>query len=323
MVLDKVIHTINKYNLINSSDKIVIGVSGGPDSVTLLYLLSQLKKELKLQLHVAHLDHKLRKDSWKDSDFTKSLSLKLNIPFTTAKINIKALAQKGSVEEIARNTRLDFLLKVAKNIGANKIALGHNFDDQAETVMMRILRGTGLYGLAGILPKRKLYGFTIVRPLIEITRKEIDGFLRRRKIKPCIDRSNSDYIYFRNRVRHRLIPLLESEYNKNIKTVLSNFAQSVGADYDYLQQAARLALKIHKNAINLSRFKKLHPAMQRIILRNLIANIKGNTRRITFQHILEIEDLILNRPQNSIVDLPGGIYITKQKNRLSFQKKTQ
>lgn len=323
MILKKFRHAVKKYNLINRSEKIVIGVSGGPDSVALLYLLAKLRDELKLQLHVAHLDHKLRKDSSKDLAFTKNLCARLKIPLTTKQLNVKSIAQKGSLEEIARNARLDFLFKTAKEFGANKIALGHNFDDQAETVLMRILRGTGLYGLSGILPKREIYGFTIIRPLIEITRNEIEHFLKRRKIKTCLDSSNLEDIYFRNRIRRQLMPMLETKYNKNIKSVLVNLAQSSGTDYDYLQKSSRKAIPINRNTVNITRFKKLHASIQRMVLRNIIADLNGNTRRITFRHILEIEDLILNRPQNSIVDLPAGISITKKKHAISFRKKVQ
>ncbi|MDP3732117.1 MAG: tRNA lysidine(34) synthetase TilS, partial [Candidatus Omnitrophota bacterium] len=158
MILDKVKNTIKRYNLIGKGDKILLGVSGGPDSVAMLYLLKSLKKELKISLHVAHLDHMLRNDSYKDKEFVERLARNLKIPVTTATINVKELAKSGSLEEIARNARLGFLFKVAQDIKAGKIALGHNLDDQAETVLMRIIRGAGLCGLSGILPKRNIAG---------------------------------------------------------------------------------------------------------------------------------------------------------------------
>ena len=321
MILDKVRKTIKKYNLISRNDKIVIGVSGGPDSVALLYLLNSLKKEFKLTLHIAHLDHMLRKDSSKDAEFVKKLAQKLKIPLTFAQIKVKGLAKKGSLEEIARNARLGFLFKVASEIKAKKIALGHNLDDQAETVLMRILRGTGLYGLAGILPKRNLAGFQIIRPLIEIRRKEIEAFLKQRKIRPRLDRSNLEDLYLRNRLRNGLLPLLEKEYNRNIKEVLSNMAENVGYDYDYLIRSAQAVMKRLGQKINLKKFLKLHPALRRLVLRLNIIRLKGDTRRITFQHIREIEDLILNRPLNSIVDLPKGVSVVKKKKQLSFYRR--
>lgn len=323
MILDKVKETIKRYNLIGKGDKIIVAVSGGPDSVALLYLLNSLKKELKISLHVAHLDHMLRKDSCKDREFVERLASKLKIPVTIANINIKELAKAGSLEEIARNARLGFLFKVARDIKADKIALGHNLDDQAETVLMRIIRGAGLYGLSGILPKRNIAGYEIIRPLIEVKRREIEAFLKRKKIRPRIDISNLEDIYFRNKIRNRLLPLLEQEYNKNIKEVLSNMAQSLGCDYDYLMGVAKRTMKSSKNKLELKLLIRLHPAIRRLALRMSIAMVKGDTRRIAFAHIKELEGLIFNRPVNSIVDLPKGLSVVKKKNHLSFYRQTR
>ncbi len=321
MILEKVKNTIKRYRLIDKRDKVVVGVSGGPDSVALLYLLNSLSKELKISLHIAHLDHMLRKESYRDAEFVKKLAEKLNLPITTGEINIKELARKGSLEEIARNARLGFFFKVAKDIKAKKIALGHNLDDQAETVLMRILRGAGLSGLSGILPKRELAGLEIIRPLIEVRRRDIDAFLKRKKIRPCTDASNLEDIYFRNRIRNKLLPLLKRQYNQNIKEILSNMAQSVALDYDYLSRLAHQAMRRIGAKINLKKFLRLHPAMQRMLLRLAISKVKGDTRRINFQHIKELEDLISNRPVNSIVDLPKGVSVVKRKKSLSFYRR--
>lgn len=318
MLLDKVRNTIKKYELIDEGDKIVVGVSGGPDSVALLYLLNSLKGELRISLHIAHLDHMLRSDSYKDRLFVEKLAEKLKIPATTTQINVKELAKQGSLEETARNARLGFLFRVAKQIRTNKIALGHNLDDQAETVLMRIIRGAGLYGLSGILPKRKIAGFYIVRPMLKLRRKEIEAWLKKRKLKSRIDKTNTEDIYLRNRLRNRLLPLLEKEYNRNINEVLSNMALCVGYDYDYLSRIAMRIAQRFGPRINLGKFLKLHPAIQNLVLRFKFAEIKGDMRRITFAHIKEINDLILNRPVNSVVDLPKGVSIIKKKNDIIF-----
>jgi tRNA(Ile)-lysidine synthase len=321
MILDKVKTTIKKYNLIEKSDKIVIGVSGGADSVTLLFLLNRLKKDLKLSLHIAHLDHMLRKDSHKDREFVLTLAKRLKLPITAAEINVEAQAPRGSLEEIARNARLGFLFKVAKDMGAKKVALGHNFDDRAETVLMRILRGAGLYGLSAILPKRDIATFWIIRPLIEIRRQEIEVFLKQKKIEPRKDSSNLEDIYFRNRIRNKLIPLLEKNYNPNIKEILNNMAETVGYDYDYLSQTANKFIAKTSTKIELNKFFKLHTAIQRLALRLMIARLKGDTRRINLAHIKELEDLILNRPVDSVVDLPKGVFVVKHKKTFQFYRK--
>jgi tRNA(Ile)-lysidine synthase len=317
MLLSEIRETVKKFNLIDKNDRILIGVSGGPDSVALLHLLNSLRKELNLDLRIAHLDHKLRKGSGRDLEFVRRLGKKLGLPVITAKTDI---SRRGSIEQNARDARLTFFFKTAKKIGAKKIALGHNRDDQAETVLMRMIRGAGLYGLNAILIKKEMKGFTIIRPLLRTPRKEIEAYLVKRKIKFCLDLSNSQDRYFRNKIRNKLLPLLESGYNKNIREVLSNMAESVGADYDYLNLSAIRVMKGAGKSLNLDKIIKLHPAIQRIILRMNIARLKGDTRRVTFRHMREIEDLILNRPANSIVNLPKGICIIKHKKTLLFYR---
>jgi len=321
MILDKVRDTIKTYSLISRGDMVLVAVSGGPDSVSLLYLLRSLRNSLGFQLQIAHLDHMLRKDSGKDAEFVRSLAEKLGIPVTIGRINVKKTAATGSLEEIARNARLDFLFKVAKEIKADKIATAHNLDDQAETVLMRILRGTGLYGLAGILPKRKICGFEVIRPLIGVKRRGIEAFLRKNKIKARVDKTNLQDIYLRNKLRNKLIPLLEKRYNPNIKEALSNMAESVAFDYDYLNRVAFRLVEGKKGRVNLTAFLKKHPAIQRLVLRLSILRLQGSTRRISFQHIKEIEDLIANRPVNSIVDLPKGISAAKKAKTLIFYRR--
>jgi tRNA(Ile)-lysidine synthase len=316
MISQKFRHTIKKYGLVKRGERIVVAVSGGPDSVTLLYLLFGLKDELGLHLYVAHLDHMLRPHSARDAEFVKSLAAKLGLPVVVGKAGIKKAAVKGSPEELARNIRLDFLFGVARRLKARKICLGHNLDDQAETVLMRLIRGSGLYGLSAILPKKKMSAFTLIRPLLETRRKEIAAYLNKKKIPFCIDETNKQDIYLRNKLRNRLLPLLEKEYNKNIKEVLSNTALSSGYDYDYLVCAALRVLKGQGRKVKLSGFLKLHPAMQNLAMRISIARLKGDTRRITFQHIEEIRDLAMHRPVGSVVDLPKGVSVLKSKTHL-------
>ena len=321
MIADKIRETIRKYRLLNKGERVVIGVSGGPDSLALALILHKLKAEFKLNLHIAHLDHMLRKDSAKDAAFVKEFADKLKVPATIGRINISLLAKKGSLEEIARNARLGFLFGAARKIKAKKIALGHTIDDQAETVLMRILRGTGLYGLSGILPKRNIAGFEIIRPLIEIRRSQIESFLKNKRIKPRLDASNLQDIYFRNKIRNNLLPLLEKKYSPNIKELLANMAQSTGCDYDYLDLAARRATKGLKYKIPLLKLNRMHQAIRRIAIRKILLRLKGDTRRLTFRHIREIEDQLLHRPAGSIVDLPKGLSVAKRKNHLYFSIK--
>lgn len=320
-IIDKVRDTIRKYKLIAKGELVLVGVSGGPDSVCLLHLLKDLSGPLGFKLEIGHLDHMLRKDSVKDAEFVKSLAVKLGIPATFGRIDVKKLAAKGSLEEAARNARLKFLINAAKEAGAKKICLAHNLDDQAETVLMRILRGAGLYGLSGMLCKRKLYGFEIIRPLVRVERREIEGYLKSKKLKARIDPTNREEVFFRNRTRNRLIPLLEKEYNPKIKETLSNMAETIALDYDYLKERAMGLVENKRGRLKLKSFYKYHPAMQRLAVRLNICRLQGSTRRISFTHIKEIEDLALNRPVNSIVDLPKGISVAKKAKSIIFYRR--
>ena len=313
--------TIKKYRLIKKGDKILVGVSGGPDSLTLLLLLFSLKNKLGLTLHVAHMDHGLRKDSHADALFVERWGEKLGIPVTAARLNPELKEKRGSLEEICRQARMDFFIRIAKKIKADKIALGHNLDDQAETILMRILRGTGLSGLSGISAKRKIKDMIFIRPLLETSRKEIECFLKRKNVKPRIDSTNKEEVFFRNKIRHDLIPLLRNKYNQNIVEVLVNLAESISYDYEYLDQVARKMAKGNNLRLNLKKIKSLHPAILRLKIRQSIACIQGDTRRIGFQHIKELEDLLNNRPIGSIVDLPKGISVEKTRNTLRFYRR--
>ncbi|MDD5281726.1 MAG: tRNA lysidine(34) synthetase TilS [Candidatus Omnitrophica bacterium] len=313
--------TIKKYRLIQNGDKILMGVSGGPDSLTLLLQLFSLKNKLGLTLHVAHIDHGLRKDSGSDAFFVEGWAGKLGIPITSTRLNPEFIKRKGSLEEACRQARMDFFIRTAKEIRADKIALGHNLDDQAETILMRLLRGTGLSGLTGISVKRRIKKMVFIRPLLETSRKEIEGFLKRRGVKPRIDSTNKEDVFFRNKIRHNLIPLLKKEYNKNITEVLANLAESISYDYEYLDQIARNKVKGNNLLLNIKRIRRLHPAILRLKIRQSIACIQGDTRRIGFQHIKELEDMLNNRPIGSIVDLPKGISVKKTRNALRFYRR--
>ncbi|MDO8748343.1 MAG: tRNA lysidine(34) synthetase TilS [Candidatus Omnitrophota bacterium] len=321
---EKVRKFIKQYQLINARDKILIGLSGGPDSVCLLYALNALKEEFSLKLYIGHLNHSLRgRESDQDQEFVKKLSEKLKIPAFFKKVDVSRAAKTCCSEESARKIRFDFLFQTAKENHLTKIALGHNQDDQAETVLMRLIRGSGLLGLAAILPKRKIGGFTIIRPLLGIKRKDIESFLRLKKITSRVDSSNLREIYFRNRLRRTLLPELE-KYNPNIKEVLAGTAQTAAYDYDFLYTSALKAfnkikiIKLKQLKLPLEKFLSLHPALQNIILRLSFEELKGDTRRLTYQHIRELRDLMYCRPQGSVVDLPSHISTRKNQEFLDI-----
>ena len=311
-------------NLFKPGEKIVIGVSGGPDSVALLHGLYSLRHSLGINLHVAHLNHGIRKEADHDQKFVEQLCNQLKIPCTLKKIHLKKKAQ--SLEEAAREKRFRFLVEVAKKHKTRIIALGHTKDDLAETILMRLLRGTGLSGLRSILPKRKIYKTVFVRPMLTLSRNNIIQFLNQNKINFCTDSTNQSKIFTRNKIRINLIPLLEKKYNPNIKDALSHLSIQATDDYDFLQSKAKtifLKIATHSSrsrniSLNLKKFVQCHPAMQRLIIRLAIQHLKGNMRKLTFSHINEVESLINNRPNGSIVHLPNSIAIQKKPLKLIF-----
>lgn len=315
---EKVKNNIIKDKLFRKGERILVGVSGGADSVCLIHILNRLKDELKIKLYIAHLDHGLRNDSRKDAEFVKDLAKNLNIPVAIKRVQIKRIRGNLSIEEAARNTRLDFLLKEAVKAGAKKVALAHNFDDQAETVLMRILRGTGLYGLSAMASKRKANNLFLIRPLLNIKRGEIEAFLKKNNVAFRTDKSNTQEIYLRNRIRLELLPCLEKKYNKNIKEALFSLAKCASSDYDYLNIASQRLYFGNKLNPELKKLARLHPAILRLKLRESISALQGDTRRVTFRHIQELEDLLFNRPLGSIVDLPKGLSVLKKQKNFVF-----
>ncbi|MFC1632133.1 tRNA lysidine(34) synthetase TilS [Candidatus Omnitrophota bacterium] len=328
MLLDQVKLTIQEFNLLEPGEKVVVGVSGGADSVALLQLLDKLKKPWRLKLHIAHLNHLLRPgEAERDSNFVAGLAKKMKLPITCAAIDVKDFAKsaKLSIEEAARNLRYDFLVNLAKENGCKKIALGHNRNDQAETVLMRFLRGSGVAGLGGIPVKRAFDGCLIVRPLINTTRKQITDFLAAKKINYRTDSSNLSNLFLRNKVRQQLIPLIEQGFNANIQEVLVNFAENISVDFAFLEETVQRKFKLvsltpnqEEVVLNSKKFSALHKALQKSICRLAIKQLKGNVRKIDFRHWKELESLIEFRPHNSIVDLPGNVSVAKKKGKLVF-----
>jgi tRNA(Ile)-lysidine synthase len=327
MFIESVKATIERYSMIAKGDKVIIGISGGADSVALLHVLNYLKKDMGFSLHLAHLDHMLRKEeSLADRKFVEELAGKLDIPVTVEAVDIlKHKENRASLEEVARQIRYDFFSRTARDENADKVALGHTLDDQAETVLMRILRGTGLSGLRGIPPIRKMDNCLIIRPLIEQTRQDVLDFLGKRRIRFRRDSSNLEVVFLRNRIRNHLLPALQKGYNPNIKNVLASLAESTSSDYDFLElQAKRYCQELllqkgrDKITIKFGKLSGLHLSMQRLIIRLLIEDLKGSTRRLTYQHWKEIEDLINNRPCGSIVDLPANISVKKLDKKMVF-----
>lgn len=233
---------IERYSMIDAGDGIVVGVSGGPDSVALLLFLLEIAPDLHLRLHIAHVNHMIRgADADSDADYVQELGRSLGVPVTIRRIDVPKAARTmgATVEDAGRSVRYGLFRETAKALGFTRVAVGHNADDQAETVMMRVVRGTGIRGLAGIPPTRDLgEGITLIRPLIGTTRDAIEAYCKEKDVCPRQDRTNVDVAYFRNRVRCELLPLLEAKYNSNVRGSLIRLALTASEDEAYLRLAA-------------------------------------------------------------------------------------
>jgi tRNA(Ile)-lysidine synthase len=319
--------TVREFNMLESKDSILVAVSGGPDSVALLLSLLHLKQTRDLSIGIAHLNHRLRgEDSLKDEEFVRDLAEQFRLPFFCEQQDVAAHAQhhRLSVEEAGREVRYDFFSRTADHHGYHKIALGHNKNDNAELVLMNLLRGSGPKGLSGIPPVRdKLY----IRPLIRMTKQEILDFLEAEGQTFRIDGSNTDTAYIRNAVRLQLIPVLESEFNPDIVDALDRLSHILRQEEDYLDAEAEKyfqACLIEKQTAFLSFSKKslsrLHPAMVNRVIRKGIGMMKTDLRRISLGHMNDILEFCFHRASGNSLDLPGQIRIYKKKDAIRIQK---
>ncbi|MDO8885913.1 tRNA lysidine(34) synthetase TilS [Candidatus Oleimmundimicrobium sp.] len=305
--------------MLEFGDKVLVAVSGGQDSVASIYLLLQIRNFFNLDLHVFHLDHMLRGDiSKEDAQFVKALAEKEGLPSTILSFDVPLYAAEKnlSVEEGAREARYMLFKKVANEIGANKVALGHTVDDQVETFLMCLLRGSGLKGLRAIPPVRDIF----IRPLIEISRRETEEYCRAQGIEFKVDASNFEFTYLRNKIRHNLIPYLE-EYNPNLKETILRTIEVVGDDERFLDEIASKEfnrVSVIKEGLikfSLDDLKALSVAIRRRVLRMGIEILKGDLKGVEFKHI---KDLLLDAEKMSKLrrDIPGQIAIIKEYNNI-------
>jgi len=319
--------TVSTYGMLKPKDSVVVGVSGGPDSVALLHVLLTLASRFSLRLGVAHLNHCLRqKDSDKDAEFVASLAGKFDLPCYVHKEDVRKyqIENKLSLEEAARRVRYTFFNSVSETNRFNKIALGHHCDDNAELILMNLFRGSGPQGISGIPPVRD---GKIIRPLINLKRSEIIDYLDAKGLKYVLDTSNWETRYLRNRIRLHLIPLLKESYNPKIIETLNRLAAIIGSEEKWIEDIIfplfeKTALSVQDDIVSFSvpRLKEINISAQRRIIRKAIARIKGDLRRITFSHIDSIISLLESGPAYKNLDFPDRIRIQRNRDVLIFSK---
>ena len=296
-LLQRVAAAIERHGMFAPAQRVGVAVSGGADSVCLLHVLHQLAARFELCLAVLHLDHGLRgEESRADAEFVRKLALSLGLPFTLRRAGLPP----GNLEQAGRQARLDFFRGLISAGALERVALGHTRRDQAETVLVRFLRGSGTAGLAGIRP---VTAEGIVRPLLEIGRPEIEAWLRGRGIPWREDSSNASPAFARNRIRHELLPQLARDWNPRIEETLAHTAAWAQAEESYWQgELERLA---PAPILSVPTLRTLPAAVARRLVRAAIAAAKGDLRSIDFAHVESILDLARSPRGHGAVPIPG------------------
>jgi len=315
-IYQRVVSYIQQNGLIKAGEKLVVGVSGGADSVCLLHILNKWRKEMGISLHIAHLNHRLRgADADADAKYVSNLARRLNLPATVESYDVKGHRAKKhcSLEEAAREIRYEFLARIAKEVKAKQVAVGHTRDDHIETILMHLIRGTGLAGLRGLRPQLEMTTetgkkMTIVRPLLKVTRQETTEYCRKHRLSPRIDSSNLSLSPLRNRIRLELLPLLR-EYNSNINEALERLAEIAGDELslteEKVQQLWGNIVRQEDDVIYLDkrRILTLPRALQRQLVRSVIAKLQGGLKDIEAEHVEAILSQ-LKKPVGNTLSLP-------------------
>ncbi len=326
---DNVRRTLDAHGMVTPGDRILVGVSGGPDSVALTRVLARLGKALGITLGIAHINHRLRgRESDRDEAFVKDLARELDLAFHPLRIDVAALAteQRKSLEETAREVRYAFFTDLCRHKGYTRTAVGHTLDDNAELVLMNLLRGSGARGLAGIPPVRDRW---IIRPLIDRSKTEVLAFLRETGQAHVVDSTNLETVFLRNRIRNELIPLLKQAYNPGITENLNRVSQIMGEEERWMDNQAgavfnSICLGGTASGIRLclAGFNAIALALKRRVVRKAVQAVKGDLRRITLTHVDAIAALAAATTPGRSLDLPGRVRISKQDETLCFKKET-
>lgn len=318
-MLEKILHTIRKNALIPFNSTVVVGVSGGADSLALLHILHRLTPALNIRLHAATFDHHLRGEAGAaDATFVEQTAEAWGVSVTRGEADVSELARQNklSIEAAARHARYSFLAETARQIGAERIAVAHHADDQAETVLLHVLRGSGIAGLGGMTAKAPLPGhpdLLLIRPMLHITRSEIETYCGKHNLHPREDTTNTDISYLRNRLRHETFPYLQ-QLNPQITRVLTQLADIAAVENDYLdaeiQQIRQSgATQLTEGRVHIQReaFHSLHPALQRRLLAWAVEQVAGTKQNIEYIHIIAAVDVARRGRLGAVAELPGGM----------------
>jgi tRNA(Ile)-lysidine synthase len=325
-MIKKTLQTIEKYNLLEKGERVVVALSGGPDSTALLIVLTAIAQEQDLILIIAHFNHGLRgAESDEDEKFSRDLSEKMGFAFVSEKMDQEKMGKGISPEDFYRQERYNFLNKVAEDYHAQKIAVGHNMQDQAETVLLNILRGSGLEGLKGILPMRD---GKFIRPLIEISRREIICFLNEAGIPYRQDSSNENKRYLRNQIRSELIPYLKEKFNPRIEESLAQMAEILRPEDELIRQHVDEVLKSsfiqrqqNRILLKIAYINKLPLAIRWRLFKTLLESLSPAKNGFSFIHIKSLDNLAQKCESGKRIVLPLGIEARREYDDLIMERR--
>ena len=316
-MFNRVYEYIQKHNMLKPGDGVVVGVSGGADSMALIHLLCRMREYIPMALYVVHIDHGIRGEAAKeDALFVETMATEWGLDFFLKEASIPRLAKEWSLseEQAGRKVRHEFFEEVRQRVKGHKIALGHHRDDQVETILFNIIRGSGLAGLSGMEPVRD---GIIIRPLLEVSRREIEAYCHREGIGYRHDHTNEETIYTRNRVRHMVIPMIEEHFNPSFSASLTRMGDILREDEAFLRDYSRdvfdrvARLKENEVAFGLRDLDQYPDAIRRRLLREGFLQLKKNLVDIHHIHIDGILDLVKNSQVGSTLDLPENIRARK------------
>ena len=335
---EKLLETIKKYNLIENGDRLVIGVSGGPDSVCLLHTLNELKNELNFKIYVAHINHMIREEADEETEYVKDFCEKLGIECYIKRIDVVKIANnlKRGTEETGRQIRYEFFNEILEKTSSNKIATAHNSNDKVETILMNILRGSGTSGLKGI---EAIRDGKFIRPLIETSREEIEEYCEINKLNPKIDKSNNENIYTRNKVRNVVIPYIKQEFNPNILKTINRLSEVATEENEYLNKVTETTFneinvgasiarphleeiaqtKEQRIVLDLKQFNNLELVIKRRLILYTVNKLLGTTEGIEKINIDDIIKLCNNNIGNKYLMPIKKLKILVKKGKIFFE----
>lgn len=319
-IKDKVRHTITEYGLIEKGDRVLVALSGGSDSVAMLHILKDLSEIMDFTVCAAHLNHNIRKEALHDEMFVKNLCESMGIECYTRSVNLPEYAKKKAIssELAGREVRYAFFEELRKEKNIDKIATAHNKNDSAESILLHLIRGCGIDGMCGISPKRNGY---IIRPVINLTKKEIEDYCHENGFKYVVDKTNFETDYTRNKIRLLLLPLIEKEINPNFTSILTENANIFNETAVFLENYSKKVYNIvcDNNIADIHELFKEDIAVVRCVIQKMFCIYTNKAEKLPIKYVNAIIDIIKSGANSKTVNLPGGISARIEYKKLYFK----